>query len=178
MLKRDSTRKDTVLRIPLVLVWLCLFIPCPAVAWQGKILDVHDGDTVTVAPEGDATTPVVIRLYGVDAPELDQPGGDAARVWLAGQLPAGSKVEVIPYGVDRYGRALALLQRGKAGKRRTLNSDLVAAGHAWVEPRYCRAKFCREWAKLETQARRERRGLWQNERPLRPAAWRKLHKGQ
>lgn len=165
------------LRIPLVLVWLCLFIPCPAVAWQGKILDVHDGDTVTVAPGGDATTPVAIRLYGVDAPELDQPGGDAARAWLAGQLPVGASVEVISYGVDRYGRALGLLQCG-AARRRTLNSSLVAAGHAWVEPRYCRAKFCREWAKLETKARQERRGLWRDERLLRPSAWRKLRKGQ
>lgn len=174
MLKRDSTRKATVLRIPLVLVWLCLFIPCPAVAWQGKILDVHDGDTVTVAPGGDATTPVTIRLYGVDAPELDQPGGDAARVWLAGQLPAGSKVEVIPYGVDRYGRAQALLQRGKAGKRRTLNSDLVAAGHAWVEPRYCRAKkMCQVWLGLQMAAQETRQGLWGDAKPVKPWTWRK-----
>ncbi len=176
MLKRDPVWEATVLRIPLVLVCLCLFIPCPAVAWQGKILDVHDGDTVTVAPGGDVTTPVAIRLYGIDAPELDQPGGDEARAWLSKQLATGATVEVISYGVDRYGRALALLQRGKAGKRRTLNGDLVAAGHAWVEPRYCRAKFCREWTRLETRARRERLGLWRDEHPLRPAAWRKSRK--
>ena len=178
MLKRDPVWEAAVLHIPLVLVCLCLFISCPAVAWQGKISDVHDGDTVTVAPGGDAATPVTIRLYGVDAPEMDQSGGAAARAWLAKQLPTGATVEVIPYGVDRYGRALALLQRGKAGKRRTLNSDLVAAGHAWVEPRYCRAKFCRKWAKLETKARRDRLGFWRDEHPLRPSAWRKLRKTQ
>lgn len=162
-------------RASLLLMWLCL-LPCPAFAWQGLVLDVHDGDTVTVAPGGDAATPLAIRLYGVDAPELEQPGGVAARSWLAGQVPAGAEVEVVPYGVDRYGRALGLLQCGPAGQRRTLNGDLVAAGHAWVEPRYCRAKFCRQWARLETRARQERRGLWRDERPLRPSAWRKLHK--
>lgn len=165
------------LRIPPILVCLCLLSPCSAFAWQGIVLDVHDGDTVTVAPGGDDATPLAIRLYGVDAPELDQSGGEEARDWLADQLPAGAPVDVIPYGVDRYGRALGLLQCG-AARRRTLNSGLVAAGHAWVEPRYCRAKFCREWATLETKAREERRGLWRDERPLRPSAWRKLRKGQ
>lgn len=164
-----------IIHVPLIIVWLCLHLPCPAFAWQGLVLDVHDGDTVTVAPGGDASTPLTIRLYGVDAPELEQPGGVAARSWLAGQLPAGAEVEVIPYGVDRYGRALGLLQCGPVGQRRTLNGNLVAAGHAWVEPRYCRAKFCKAWTRLQREAHASGLGLWSKPEPSPPWEWPTRH---
>lgn len=160
------------------LVFAILFISASAWGWPGTVLAVHDGDTVTVAPGGDVETPVTVRLYGVDAPELNQPGGDAARTWLAGQLPAGTALEVIPYGVDRYGRTVGLLQSGPVGRRQTLNGELVAVGHAWVEPGYCRARFCREWGKLEARARSDQLGLWSDESPVRPSAWRKQHKAQ
>ena len=49
--------------------------PLPAYAWPGTVLDVHDGDRMIVAPMGDVRTPLKIRLYGIDAPELEQKGG-------------------------------------------------------------------------------------------------------
>ena len=61
------------LRISLLIV--ALTFPLPAYAWPGTVLDVHDGDTMTVAPMGDVRTPLKIRLYGIDAPELEQKGG-------------------------------------------------------------------------------------------------------
>ena len=60
------------LRILLLIV--ALAFPLPAYAWPGTLLDVHDGDTMTVAPMGDVRTPLKIRLYGIDAPELEQKG--------------------------------------------------------------------------------------------------------
>jgi endonuclease YncB( thermonuclease family) len=38
---------------------------------------VYDGDTITVS------TGVKVRLIGIDAPELSEPGGDIARNYLA-----------------------------------------------------------------------------------------------
>ena len=51
---------------------VALAFPFSAHAWSATVLDVHDGDTVTVAPMGDVRVPIKLRLYGIDAPELEQ----------------------------------------------------------------------------------------------------------
>lgn len=142
---------------------------CPALAWQGTVLSAHDGDTVTIAPNGARNCPLSIRLYGIDAPELGQRGGVESREVLADILPPESTVEVVPLGQDKYGRVVALLIReGDA-----VNARMLESGHAWLFKRYCRAKFCREWARLEKSARSARRGLWADEAAVPPWQWRK-----
>ncbi len=37
---------------------VALAFPLPVYAWPGTVLDVHDGDTMTVAPMGDVRTPL------------------------------------------------------------------------------------------------------------------------
>ncbi len=69
--------------------------------FRTTILEVVDGDTVRVPG-------YTVRLYGVDAPEKDQPFGPQATGCLA-TLVWGRTVEVRPQGVDRYGRLLAVL---------------------------------------------------------------------
>jgi len=60
---------------------------------RAKILDVHDGDTVTVLADSGRgiTEEYVVRMLGVWAPELRQPGGVECRQfvvdWLARQGP-------------------------------------------------------------------------------------------
>lgn len=149
--------------------------PATALAWPGTMLDVPDGDTVVVAPSGDRKTPVKVRLYGIDAPELGQPAGPQARRWLRKALPADTPVEVISYSQDKYGRVVALVQIGTGGDVQTLNGELVAAGLAWVYWPYCKERFCRQWGKAEKAARADRRGLWQKANPERPDKWRKKH---
>lgn len=70
-------------------------------AWEGIILHVYDGDTLTVGPAGAVHVPICIRLYGIDAPEMNQDGGKASRDALQKMLPKGSAVHVIPMDVDR-----------------------------------------------------------------------------
>ena len=63
----------------LLAFWL-LFVTSPTLAWQcerAEVLHVHDGDTLTVRC-GDAA-PVKLRVAGIDAPELHQVRGPAAR---------------------------------------------------------------------------------------------------
>lgn len=91
-----------------VIILLSLFslIACsPCAAWEGTVMDVHDGDTITVAPGGALDTPISIRLYGIDAPELTQKYGTASRDALRRMLPRESSVQVISMGMDRYGRS-------------------------------------------------------------------------
>lgn len=147
-----------------LLVLLLLLLPKPLLAWPATVLNVYDGDTVTVAPLGDEANPLFVRLYGVDAPDLKQSGGAAARAWLAKQLPEKSSVEIIPMGFDAYGRVYALL--GTNGK--VVNRLLLEQGHAWVWERACRAMVCRSWKSVEHTARDEGRGLWATKNPLAP----------
>lgn len=152
-------------------LWGILCFPAILFAWPGNILSVPDGDTVLVAPSGDKRTPVSVRLYGVDAPELGQAGGPEARDWLVARLPKGTAVEVVSYSQDRYGRVVALIQRGK----KTVNGEMVAAGHAWVYRQYCKSRFCREWEKSQKKAKADQLGLWSDPDPMRPDKWRRKH---
>ena len=43
----------------------------------GRVIDVHDGDTITILD--DQHNKHRIRLFGIDAPELNQPYGQASR---------------------------------------------------------------------------------------------------
>ena len=150
---------------------LCaLLLLCPAVAsaWPGVVLSVHDGDTVTIAPAGDAGCPMRIRLYGIDAPELEQDGGIASRDHLHGLLPQGAAVEVIPKGEDRYGRTVALIARDG----HVVNSGMVADGQAWVFTKYCRDAMCKRWHEAQKDAARRKTGIWKARRPVAPWKWR------
>lgn len=155
----------------LVALGLWLMMPCTCLAWPGTVLSVHDGDTLTVAPCGDTETPLVVRLYGVDAPEEDQPGGDASTAFLRSLLPVGAEVEIVPFDMDRYGRSVALVVR----HGHTLNGEMVRAGLAWVYPRYCRAKFCKAWTRSQKEARASGLGLWAEPEPPPPWEWRTRH---
>ena len=55
-----------------------LLAAAPCQAWPAKMVEVIDGDTITVAPLGLMDSQIAIRLAGIDAPETAQPGGKAA----------------------------------------------------------------------------------------------------
>jgi len=70
------------------------------------VLDVHDGDTVKVDIDhgmGIWSRGVLVRLVGVAARELRDPGGPEARDYLRGLLPLGALVHVDSHGWDKYG---------------------------------------------------------------------------
>lgn len=129
------------------------------------VVAVQDGDTVSAkAPDG---TQHRIRLIGIDAPEYDQPHGRQARDALASRV-GGRRVAVESHGHDQHGRLLARLRV----ENRDINADLVRQGHAWA---FGRIAPDPEIVAAETEARRERRGLWAAEHPVDPAAWRQSH---
>lgn len=67
----------------------------------GKVVDVIDGDTITVLAAGNVQ--YKIRLAGIDAPEKKQPFGQRAKEQLS-ELVAGKAVEVETEKKDRYRR--------------------------------------------------------------------------
>lgn len=160
--------------LPLCITVLCVLFPGMAHAWPAKMMDVIDGDTIMVAPAGDTSTPTVVRLYGIDAPEIGQAYGEESAAWLKARLPKGRKVEIVHYDMDKYGRVVAVVYiKGKA-----VNTEMVSGGLAWVYPQYCRAKFCRAWKENEKLARKEESGLWagDEEDTVEPWVWREKNR--
>jgi endonuclease YncB( thermonuclease family) len=138
----------------------------PASDWWGSVTWVVDGDTVWVRPLGGGR-PVPVRLEGIDAPEICQNGGPAARDALKRQLMRQS-VLVRSQARDQYGRALARL---------TLNGEdpaarLVAGGWVWsYQYRTGRGPY----AAQQRQAEAARLGLFAAGPPEEPAAFRERH---
>lgn len=157
---------------------LCLSVlvsalPAPAAAetLQGVVIAVIDGDTVLFRP--DASSPsrrafMKIRLADIDAPEHDQPYGDAATRALAAMV-LERRVAVDTVATDVYGRTIGHIRVG-AGE--AVGLDLVRRGLAWPAARSRRAAAARA---LQHEARHERRGLWRDAAPVPPWVWRRTH---
>jgi endonuclease YncB( thermonuclease family) len=132
-----------------------------AATLAGRVVAVHDGDTLTVLA---GAREVRVRMAGIDAPERGQPYANAARRALAKRV-AGREVTVDLRGRDSYGRALGVLRIGDDD----VNSAQVRDGWAWVFRRFAHDAAL---LALEDEARRERRGLWRDAHPEAPWAFR------
>ena len=88
---------------------------CFAVEEMGQVVDVLDGDTLTI--ETRAGKLLRVRLKEVDAPEASQTFGRQARQF-AWSLLTGESVRVKYKALDRYGRAIGevILKDGRVLK--------------------------------------------------------------
>jgi endonuclease YncB( thermonuclease family) len=137
--------------------------PAPA---SGKVVSVHDGDTLTVRTDAGET--LKVRLHGVDAPELGQAFGARSRESLT-EIAKGKQASVVPVDKDKYGRVVARVLVGGV----EVNREQVARGMAWRYGRYDRAN---EYGPPEITARGRRVGLWADPSPKPPCEWRKTEK--
>jgi endonuclease YncB( thermonuclease family) len=90
---------------------------CAAVQLTGRVVGVHDGDTITVL-DADRTQHK-IRLTGIDAPESKQAFGSRSKQHLS-SLVYNRQVMVEWEKHDRYGRTVgvvvsAVCKRANAG---------------------------------------------------------------
>ena len=138
---------------------LLLLAPLLLFALSGKVVSVHDGDTITILAEKEQ---VKIRLFGIDAPELKQPYGKKSKQFLS-NLIAGQIVEVKENGNDRYGRTIGTVSLNGED----INAQMVENGYAWAYRR-----FSKKYAPQESEAKFEERGLWSDD-PIPPWEWRK-----
>jgi endonuclease YncB( thermonuclease family) len=142
--------------------FLASFTLFSAEPYETTVEHVVDGDTVKLKNEKTG-----YRLYGIDAPELKQPGGPQARIWLKNMLE-GKTVKVEEIKGDRYGRkVIKIWLDGKY-----INLEIVKAGWAWWYNFF--APDDSDIALAELDARRKKRGLWAEPDP--PAEFRKANK--
>lgn len=140
--------------------------PCAAWAFAAKVTKISDGDTLWVRPESGGA-PRKLRLLGLDAPEICQPGGLAAREALR-RMVSSAQVQVQVTYMDDYGRGLARL----TVNGQDVGAQLVQAGHAW-SGRW-RASLG-PYAEEEAQARRARRGVFVDSAAELPRQFRQRH---
>lgn len=154
----------------LLILFFCWTGQAFAAEISGLVKKVIDGDSLVVAT-GEGV--LEIRLYGVDCPEYGQAFFQEAKSFTRKNV-LGKRVTIAPMAEDAYGRTVALVARGE----HVLNSDLVAAGLAWVYPRYCKRDFCDGWKNSERSARDGKKGLWLDTRPDPPWQWKRSRKGR
>ena len=129
---------------------------------------VIDGDTIVLAVADGRHAATHVRLWGVDTPELENKrtgkraghfGPEASA--LTRRLCAGRTVtlEFEPNGRtrDKYDRLLAWVYLPDG---RLLNQVLVEEGFGYADPRYDH-HLKREFRRLQDQAVRDGRGLWE-----------------
>ncbi|SAY51272.1 thermonuclease family protein [Neisseria weaveri] len=146
-----------------------------AVQYSGKVVAVHDGDTVQIR-DGNGRKHKV-RLAYVDAPELQQKYGTESRNVLRSAVQ-GKTVDVTVYEKDRYQREVArIVLRGY-----DVNLAMIKKGHAWhyvsiAKKKQGKAVFA-EYAYAESQARAKKLGLWKSHAPEAPWDYRRKMRGQ
>jgi endonuclease YncB( thermonuclease family) len=135
---------------------------------HGKVINVHDGDTVTVLDQYNKKTNV--RLQGIDAPELKQTFGSVSQQNLS-RLVLGKQVTIVWNKVDKYRRTVGTIMLDG----HDVNIEQVKAGLAWHFKKYedeQNAEDRRTYAAAEQNARAAKLGLWQDSSPTAPGDWR------
>ena len=127
--------------------------------FSARVVSIHDGDTITVITADKAQHK--IRLAGIDAPELGQPWGRAAKHGLSDRI-GGKEVTITWRTKDRYGRLLGDVHLGG----RWINREMVEAGLAWQYVRFDRSEAL---ARAEFDAIEAERGVWSDRE--RSAPW-------
>ena len=134
----------------LQVILLSAIVGCTQQVTTISSVEIIDGDTFRLA-NGDT-----VRLIGIDAPELSQPGGVLSREYLA-HLICGKRVTLERRSEDRdkYHRLLRFVYINDL----CINEEMIRQGYA--EARYLPENPIRDYyLQLEIQAEAARAGLW------------------
>ena len=156
------------IKICLAIIALYILFQGPnslAAEYKGTVTRVIDGDSIEVSEDNRA---VIVRLHGVDAPEISQPYGRIAMVAVFRQA-FGKVVRIETYGVDSHGRTIANVY---LPDDTLLNEELLRLGLAWW---YCKDSQDEVLRQLELEARDAKLGLWKDADPSPPWVFRQRY---
>lgn len=134
----------------------------------GRVVNVSDGDTVTILIN--EAESIKVRLSEIDAPEKSQPWGNKSKQALMA-LIANKNVTVGINGKDRYGRILGTIYL----KETNINKLMVQNGDAWAYTKYVTDQ---EYFLLQQLAKTQKIGLWSisDDQTIPPWEWRQKSK--
>jgi endonuclease YncB( thermonuclease family) len=130
-------------------------------SFTGRVVSVLDGDSLVIL---DGRQQVEARLHGVDAPEGGQAYGNICRRTLS-NLVFGKTVSAQVVELDRYQRSVSRVSVDGLD----VGLAMIRAGCAWHYRQYSPDAG---YAAAEQDARRARRGLWQDAKPVAPWEYR------
>jgi len=153
--------------VPILLFLISLILATTALSNDlitARVIGVADGDSITVLTP--TNKQVLIRLYGIDCPEIGQAFGMKAKEFTFG-LCFGMTIQYRLLGIDRFDRTVAMvfLEDG-----RELNLEILKAGFAWHFERYLKRQ---DYADAEEEARKAGVGLWADKDATPPWEWRR-----
>ena len=154
-------------RILTLLLLFCL--PAMAETILGKCIKVSDGDTITISTGNDEER--IIRLYGIDAPELKQEFGQESKK-AASKLMFNKDVTLDVQDTDKYGRLVAKVYVGKT----YVNLELIKQGMAWWYQWFAPKET--DLKNAELKAKEAKIGLWKEDDPTPPWVYKREHKRQ
>lgn len=128
---------------------------------HGHVSEVYDGDTVLVKTDRGELR---VRLYGIDAPEHDQPYNPESTAYPT-QLVANKRIGIYSVCLVRYKRYLAKIFQDSW----YINLAIVRSGHAWA---YSAGKQNFELKDAQELAKKRSIGLWLQPSPTAPWKYR------
>lgn len=157
----------TITRTLVLLFLLCFVAPADPLVLRGVVSEVTDGKSVVVISNNRKLN---IILKGVDAPELGQEFGGAARAHLASLIL--DKVVEVDFselqGTNVIGKVIC--------NRIDIGLQVIRDGAAWYDsktPHNLSEVERGVYVEAEQAARNEQRGLWQDGSPMPPWEWRR-----
>lgn len=146
----------------LLLLFICTNIF--AQTYTGKVIGIKDGDTVVVIDSLNNQT--TLRLAEVDCPEKSQAFGTKAKQFTSDEIYL-KQVKYIVTDIDRYGRSIAKIYYDN---NKYLSEEIIKNGFGWQYKKYSTSTLL---AKLEEEARKNKRGLWIDNNPIYPSEFRR-----
>lgn len=159
------------LRLCFSIVLTLLPFAAPAATLSGRVTEIHDGDTLTITDDNNATHKV--RIAAIDAPELKQSYGLASKHRL-GLMMSGTRATVEWERQEQDGTIVGKVLQGKTD----IALLQLREGMAWhVKKEEEQSSLDRRiYAEAEAEARKERVGLWREKKPRAPWDWRKKNR--
>lgn len=151
---------------------LCGALAAHALSYEGLVVKVKDGDTITLLDSDKRSHEV--RLAGIDAPEKRHAFGQRSKQSLS-DLAYMQKATVHFNKKDRYGREVGKILVNE----RDVNLEQIKHGMAWVYRQYQRelSKDDRVlYDHAEGEAKLSGRGLWSDAAPMPPWDFRREKK--
>lgn len=150
------------------ILFLSLFAIASAVAETVTVrpLWIHDGDTFKATLVNKAV--MDCRIWGIDAPELDQAWGKVAKSALI-ELIHNKRVEITVKGNSYNRQVVQVIANG-----RDIGLELIKMGLAWHSDKH--ASEMAEYQQAQKEAEKEKRGLWGDRKPIVPWKWRENRK--
>jgi endonuclease YncB( thermonuclease family) len=117
-----------------VCVTLCSSSAAAATTLEGKVVHVRDADTIEIATDRGR---IVVRLNGIDAPELDERGGQAGKRWM--QSTYSNKMVTCEFNGQKTHDRFVAVCFDRNGT--DLGAAVIGAGHARDCPRYSGGRY-------------------------------------